>query len=230
MMNTGMRSLFLLGVFVTLSFVQTSQAFVHSFQSSCSLSNSKLYGLLDAAKSLFLNEREGDFIKLEETGDGEGAGGVPVLFAYNVARTIDNMELHDMLSDGSPIAYQRGIRLARLYDDEESQILLDQTLREAMESVEGTTTMPVEDIPTNMQSVSMTAKGCPVLLFANFQNKEMLSSYNIISNEIFQEDGSMAACAKCVENALDKPLGQVLQEISGDHAEALKLEEKKKGR
>lgn len=225
-MNTRMRPLFLLGVFVTLSFVQTSQAFVHSFQSSCSLSNSKLNGLLDAAKSLFLNEREGDFIKLEETGDGEGTG-VPVLFVYNVARTIDNLELHDMLSDGSPIAHQRGIRLARLYDDEESQILMDQTLREAMESVEGTTTMPVEDIPTNMQSVSMTAKGCPVLLFANFQNKEMLSSYDIISNEIFQEDGSMAACAKCVENALDKPLGQVLEEISGDHAEALKLAKKK---
>jgi hypothetical protein len=49
----------------------------------------------------------------------------------------------------------------------------------------------------------------------------MMATYNIIGSQIYQEHGASTACAKAALNAMMKPLGQVLEEISGDHLEAM---------
>eukprot|EP00980_Cylindrotheca_fusiformis_P026994 scaffold18353_cov54-Cylindrotheca_fusiformis.AAC.1 len=68
-------------------------------------------GLLDMAKD-FLQNREGDFVKLEDLEDGALLG--PLVLFYNVPETIDNGELADMLSDGAPAATKTGIAMERI--------------------------------------------------------------------------------------------------------------------
>ena len=69
--------------------------------------------------------------------------------------------------------------------------------------------------------------GSPVVIFSGFTNREMMDSYNILGEEVYKEGmgsygkGQYLACATAVPNAMKKPLKQVLEEISGDHAEAL---------
>ena len=60
-----------------------------------------------------------------------------------------------------------------------------------------------------------------VTLFSGFSNEDMLAAYRIISSEIYQEAQLEAACAKAVPNAMEKPLRQVLEEIGGDHRDAM---------
>ena len=69
--------------------------------------------------------------------------------------------------------------------------------------------------------------GSPVVIFSGFTNREMMDSYNILGEEVYKEGmgsygkGQYLACATAVPNAMKKPLKQVLEEISGDHADAL---------
>ena len=72
---------------------------------------------------------------------------------------------------------------------------------------------------------------CPVLYFSGVTNTEMMTTYRIIANEIYQETNGKhwPACAKVVRPALVKPLRQVLDEISGDHADAMRLQRDDKG-
>jgi hypothetical protein len=51
----------------------------------------------------------------------------------------------------------------------------------------------------------------------------MMETYSIIGKEIYEETGGslIPACAKAVENAMGKPLRQVLDEISGDHEDVM---------
>ena len=77
---------------------------------------------------------------------------------------------------------------------------------------------------------TMEKSSSPVVIFSGFSNTEMMASYNILGGEIYKETASYGgpgmnlACATAVPNAMEKSLRQVLMEISGDHAEALKQE------
>jgi hypothetical protein len=66
-------------------------------------------------------------------------------------------------------------------------------------------------------------KYAPIIYFSGFAHDEMMNTYNIISNEIFQETQgrAKAACAKVVEPAMQKNVCQLLSEISNDHAQAM---------
>jgi len=76
--------------------------------------------------------------------------------------------------------------------------------------------------PTISEEVSPC---CPVLYFSGVSNTEMMETYNIMSNEIYEETNGLhwPACAKAVKPAMTKSLRQVLGEISGDHADAMRL-------
>jgi hypothetical protein len=73
------------------------------------------------------------------------------------------------------------------------------------------------EIPSQQQSP------CPVIYFSGISNAEMMATYRIISGEIYEETGGAAnaACAKAVPPAMDKPLRQVIEEITGDHLDAI---------
>lgn len=78
-----------------------------------------------------------------------------------------------------------------------------------------------------------TKTSTPVLFFSGFSNVEMMNVYDILGQEIFQEmlatssasspPPPPAACAKAVPKAMNKPLRQVLEEISGDHQDAIAM-------
>jgi hypothetical protein len=174
-------------------------------------------GLMDMAKG-FLQQRGDDFIKLESS---EESGLGPLVLLYNVPEAIDNEEFLDMLSDGAPKASKTGISIERI--NSKSHSLLDKTLGEALlEVMEKEHSQSVVEATTHG---SAAPQGCPVLLFSGLANAEMMASYNIVANEIFAETGAMPACAKAVPNALQKTLRHVLEEISGDHQNAIQLEQ-----
>eukprot|EP00547_Thalassionema_nitzschioides_P013809 CAMPEP_0194247900 /NCGR_PEP_ID=MMETSP0158-20130606/17181_1 /TAXON_ID=33649 /ORGANISM="Thalassionema nitzschioides, Strain L26-B" /LENGTH=184 /DNA_ID=CAMNT_0038984053 /DNA_START=365 /DNA_END=919 /DNA_ORIENTATION=- len=180
-------------------------------------------GLLDSMSN-FLNQRDGDFIKLEEAETAYGPG--PALLLYKVPLGIDNDEIQDMLSDSAPMAFEQGIKLAKINDKENS--LLQYTVENALKQVvSGKTT---SDDPTTAKDEILVqldrAEGCPVLFFSGFDNSEMMASYNLLGSEIYKENGETAACAKAVPNAMSKPLKQVVEEISGDHSMAMGESEK----
>lgn len=175
-------------------------------------------GIFDSISN-FLDSRGDDFVKLEETDEAFGPG--PALILYKVPSTIEDDEIQDMLSDGAPRAAKKGITLARITNDQDS--LLTQTLDESLNDL---TSGKV--VKSNIKGdlldavVSRTSgSGCPVLFFSGFQNQEMMAAYNIVGGEIYQENGEAAACAKAVPASMLKPLGQVLDEISGDHEAAM---------
>ncbi|VEU36041.1 unnamed protein product [Pseudo-nitzschia multistriata] len=134
--------------------------------------------------------------------------------------------------------------------DGSNQSLLDLSLNEALDTVVQretvsslASTATIGKVSTNVEEPSWTGlqekegetpskvTGSPVVLFSGFSNKEMMASYNILGEEIYKETASYGqpgvslACATAVPNAMEKPLRQVLTEISGDHAEAMKEEE-----
>eukprot|EP00534_Pseudo-nitzschia_fraudulenta_P014697 CAMPEP_0201240646 /NCGR_PEP_ID=MMETSP0852-20130820/30588_1 /ASSEMBLY_ACC=CAM_ASM_000632 /TAXON_ID=183588 /ORGANISM="Pseudo-nitzschia fraudulenta, Strain WWA7" /LENGTH=278 /DNA_ID=CAMNT_0047536563 /DNA_START=61 /DNA_END=897 /DNA_ORIENTATION=+ len=203
-------------------------------------------GLLDSVLSRFGNKEEGDFVKLEDMNE-QFFGPGPAVLLYNIPSAIEDDEVMDMLSDGAPTATRKGISLARIATsttaaEKHNEDLLDIGLGDALEKIVSgpqppsfAPPAPVQPIATTV-SVGTTAapeqqvdsiEGCPVALFSGFSNTEMMASYNILGEEIYKETasygaGQYLACATAVPNAMEKPLGQVLSEISGDHTEAMR--------
>eukprot|EP00531_Pseudo-nitzschia_arenysensis_P005399 CAMPEP_0116125840 /NCGR_PEP_ID=MMETSP0329-20121206/6019_1 /TAXON_ID=697910 /ORGANISM="Pseudo-nitzschia arenysensis, Strain B593" /LENGTH=275 /DNA_ID=CAMNT_0003619895 /DNA_START=62 /DNA_END=890 /DNA_ORIENTATION=+ len=211
------------------------------------LSNHSPNGLLDNFLSRFGNndddndDDEGDFVKLESMNE-QFMGPGPVVLLYKIPDGIVDDEVRDILEDGAPSATKRGISIARipaimegrkLYSLKESSnddgndssvSLIDLSLEEALETVMKN---PPKSSPSQTTSTTTTSgSGSPVVIFSGFSNQEMMASYNILGEEIYKETagygkGEYLACATAVPNAMNKPLRQVLEEISGDHAEAM---------
>lgn len=168
------------------------------------------------ALSKFLTSRDGDFVKLEESNDRFGPG--PLLLLYNVPSNIVDEEIRDMIEDGAPNA-QNCIVTRIDSSTPELELSLEEALvRFVSGRGRGATTWSV--------AMGDEIFAVPVLFFSGFRNDEMMNVYNILGREIFQETGGRAspACAKAVPRAMDKPLKQVLDEISGDHKVAMSMD------
>lgn len=193
-------------------------------------------GLLDSLSD-FLQTRSRDFVKLQESEGRFGPG--PILLLYNLPSGIDDAELVEMVSDGAPslLTKESDCIICRLNEQSPE---LDLSMQDALEalvserkvgagaafqfaSVLDHTRDPTSPLPTQSDP---TVHAVPVLLFSGFLNSEMLSVYNIIGKEVYDETAGAAspACAKAVPNATAKPLRQVLSEIAGDHQDAMRLD------
>ena len=184
-----------------------------------STTNSALsMGLLDSISN-FLDSRQGDFVKLEDTNKEFGPG--PLLILYNVPSGIEMDEIKDMLEDGAPKAHAQGIKLFCLSETDCNKAL-DLSLEDALNQISSGT---LKETPA--RESTMAGKGVPVLFFSGFRNEEMMEAYNIIGQEIYQETAGQAApaCAKAVPKAMEKPFRQVLEEISGDHLDAMEMDQ-----
>jgi hypothetical protein len=167
-------------------------------------------GLMDSISN-FLTKREEDFVKLDSSGSEFGPG--PLLLVYGIPPGIDNEELQDMISDGAPVSTKKGCKIVRLSTSDGN--VLDLSLQEALDGL-ASGSLRASSPETSVADV-------PVLFFSGFGNEEMMAVYNIVGQEIYQESGGQTspACAKAVPNAMGKPLRQVLDEISGDHKDAI---------
>ena len=102
--------------------------------------------------------------------------------------------------------------------------MLDLALHEALDQLlVSTTTTASSSFAAARSTSSSNNNDLAVLLFSGFTNPEMLNTYNILGDEIYHESGGhcRVACAKVVPRALQKTLRQVLDEISGDHRDAM---------
>ena len=187
------------------------------------------------------DDNEGDFVKLDEMNDSFTGPG-PVVLLYRIPGRIDEEEVLDMLSDGAPKATSKGISIALLTDkndddddDDASSLLIDDlSLGEALKTVMNNRPKgaakrlpPPPPLAASGFGSDSSSSGSPVALFSGFSNSEMMESFNILGQEVFREamstqgKGQYLACATAVPNAMNKPLRQVLDEISGDHADAM---------
>eukprot|EP00550_Attheya_septentrionalis_P000703 CAMPEP_0198289318 /NCGR_PEP_ID=MMETSP1449-20131203/7544_1 /TAXON_ID=420275 /ORGANISM="Attheya septentrionalis, Strain CCMP2084" /LENGTH=264 /DNA_ID=CAMNT_0043987627 /DNA_START=116 /DNA_END=910 /DNA_ORIENTATION=+ len=190
-------------------------------------------GLLDNMLDKFLGNRENDFEKIDKADPAFGPG--PILLMYFVPSGITTEEVYDILADGAPLACRQslGVQVARI--NSSTSQLLDQSVSDALnqivlnqeesdgapKTIELTQITPIG--ATTTSTCGEESGRCPVLYFSGFGNEEMMATYNILGAEIYQETGDTVACAKAVPNAMNKSLQQVLEEISGDHADAMKL-------
>lgn len=171
-------------------------------------------GLLDSISD-FLTNRDGDFVKLEDNESVFGPG--PLILMVNVPNGIDDAEIQDMVEDGAPTAHRAGCRLYRVSSEKDP--LLDVSLEEALNQIaaqeDSIPAAAIEPVPEVRN---------PLLFFSGFRNQEMMAMYNILGQEIFEETQGQAtpACAKAVANAMNKKLRQVVEEVSGDHDEAIR--------
>ena len=177
----------------------------------------------------FLRNRQNDFIPLDESGDTFGPG--PALILHQIPPGIADEEIQDMIADGAPLAWKKGVAVARVQEEwlpwtvqQAVQYVVashgnnhPQQLGVAMSSTTSTT------ITTTTTSTTSSTTN-PVLYFSGFRNSEMMAIYGILGKEIYEESGTTAACAKVVPNAMTKSLQQVLDEISGDHRDATTME------
>lgn len=162
----------------------------------------------------FFKSRDGDFVKLETTSI---VGPGPLILLYNIPNGIMDEEIRDMILDGAPQASKRGgVCTKRLYpmdleDPKIRDLTVEQVLVQGLEEKhEGTAGLVEPDT-------------APILYFSGISNEEMMRTYNIIAQEVYEEsNGTMpTACAKVVEAAMQKNFRQLIEEISSDHEEAL---------
>jgi hypothetical protein len=186
-----------------------------------------------------------------DDGDGDyGAnasfGPGPLILLYAVPDTmLDDGELLDMVEDGMPSRRRGGstVVIRRVPgmttdgvggdDDEFLHLSVGEALDRAM------TEQRAPPPPSAVAAADPASAGrqffgvpppptvrqpCPVLYFSGVTNAEMMDTYRIIANEIYAEtDGAhWPACAKAVPGAMGKSLRQVIAEISGDHADAMR--------
>lgn len=204
-----------------------------SSPSSCSSRTAIGMGFLDFLGSKFLDSRGTDFVPLDDSGaDAFGPGPLIVLYAF--PDTIDDEELRDMISDGMPSS-QSKVLLARIPANDDLTLTVSEALTKVVEE-EGSDGLgkngSSDGLGLNagslrpLQQYDASSQPCPVLYFSGVSNEEMMSTYRIIANEVYEETGGVhwAACAKVVPPALTKSMQQVLEEISSDHADAMRLQ------
>ncbi len=197
-------------------------------------------GMMDYFQEMFLDSRDGDFVPLEQGSDddafvGQPSSSGPLILMYAVPDSIDDEELHEMVQDGMPqrvvvaregSGSRSGVVIRRILGMDENGLggdaLLDTSVAEALDMVMGGKMSSSNDRAT---AKSEQVGPCPVLYFSGVSNKEMMDTYRIIANEIFQESHGRhwPACAKVVQPAMEKSLRQVLSEISRDHADAMMM-------
>ena len=180
----------------------------------------------------FLESRGNDFVKLDTaTQDIFGPG--PLLVLYRVPPGIDTEEVQDMID--APRAFTQKVTIARVEPQKEKDssgtTLFDLSLEQALEQLVASPTDkidPVESSSLDQPFVFGSENGAtitPVLFFSGFENREMMNLYMLLSGEIYRESGLSAACAKAVPNAMSKSFQQVLDEICGDHEDAMKMQQ-----
>lgn len=199
-------------------------------------------GVFDYFRERFLDSRGGDFVPLEQS-DDTAFGPGPMILMYAVPDSIDDEELRDMIQDGMPqrvVVREEGsdssstVVIRRLSGMDENGLggdeLLNASVREALDIVMGGE-MNNSSSRTNsnlsgkfvVSALEEQDGPCPVLYFSGVTNTEMMDTYRIIANEIYQATNGVhwPACAKVVRPAIEKSLRQVLSEISRDHADAM---------
>lgn len=196
----------------------------------------------------FFESRGKDFIRLDKSQDSFGPG--PLLLLYNIPPGIQDEEIQYMIQDGAPMAckkckggivpfqrinpqqvlttgdkdeIQKGMKT--YYDWTVEQVLQDALMKwenEENKNNHQRETISVVDESTS-SSWCYSNDQCPILYFSGFSNHEMMKTYNILANEIFQETqgSAKAACAKVVKPAMEKNFCQLLSEISSDHSQAM---------
>lgn len=197
-------------------------------------------GLFDSVSN-FLRDRGNDFVELDKD-DNKEYGPGPVILMYHVPSGITNEEVLDMVADSAPLAFAKGVALRRIvgpFDDDQqegssSSSIFDQTLQTVLEDVvkesKSNKNKSKKELPLLQDErlletdAGILAAECPILIFSGFRNNEMMDTYNLIGNEIYQETGGQAtpACAIAVPKAMKKSLRQVMEEITGDHMDAMK--------
>ena len=193
--------------------------------------------------------------------DNEDSIGPPLLILYAAPSTIGIDEYCDMVCDGMPNRRvvdvveksdedddnekRQVIVIRRLegMNDESDDTVLDLTVKDALDTLASSSSSSAPTITSTgvnknieasspvLQQKNEKMETCPVLYFSGVTNSEMMTTYRIIANEIYQETNGVhwPACAKVVTPALVKPLRQVLDEISGDHADAMRLQRNDEG-
>ena len=170
-------------------------------------------------------------MKLENS-DTSVFGPGPLLVAYGIPNGIGDDEIYDMLEDAAPRAFAtKQCKVVRLpimttskENDSKDDSIFNLSLQQALETMFASSSSWVDhNEDENNNNNDFVSKVVPVLLFSGFRNDEMMAVYNVLGGEIYQETAGQvaAACAKAVPNAMTKPLRQVLDEISGDHQDAL---------
>lgn len=236
MMKTSFQSLFAATIFLkilgaTLGFqpqvlhVQHPQSY-HAVATTTTTTSLSMGGFWDQLKESFLDTRDGDFVKLDEYADAYGPG--PLLVLYNVPAGVTNEEIKDMVADGAPQAFAKGISLYRVDElNDERDAALDQAPMSIV--LQGMADGSFRDSYQTTPAMAMTMTSInPIVVtfFSGFSNAELLEVYNILGSEIYQEAQISPACAKAVPNAMAKSLRQVLEEIGGDHKDAMAMAEK----
>jgi hypothetical protein len=171
-------------------------------------------------------DQEGAFVKLNPQ-DGQEFGPGPLIVLYNIPDGVTNDEIADMMADGAPQAYEKGITLYRIRVDDDSDndndAVLDMSMQDALQ---GIAKKSLQDRYQPAPPGALPAIGMPPIvmsLFSGFRNDEMLQAFQILSSECYQEAQISPACAKAVPKAMEKTLRQVIEEIGGDHREATRM-------
>jgi hypothetical protein len=184
----------------------------------------------------FFQSRENDFVKLESTSVfGLKELGQPVIILYNAPSGIRNDEIRYMVEDGAPKAYTQRVKIQRLSSSDLDSADMDTlTVKEVLQKAIGDEKPfsssssdndhdDYDDITKTVSVPPSYSTGIPIIYFSGISNEEMMQTYNIIGQEIYEETGGMmnAACAKAVKPAMDKSFRQLVEEITGDHTDAM---------
>lgn len=195
--------------------------------STCTRTRTELrMGIFD-----FFQSREDDFIKLDPSSESTIGPGPLILF-YNIPHGIDDEELAAMVEDGAPTASRvkkdrnrNGVAFERIYPLQvRDGIYSDKSVMEVLQMIDNGNDNSNDNGNGNGDP---DPSSVPILYFSGISNSEMMKTYNIIAKEIYEETGGTAnaACAKVVEPAFGKSFRQLVEEISGDHADAMTVKE-----
>ena len=208
-------------------------------------------GIMDRITDFF-DDREGDFVPIDSMDDRFGPP-VVLLFGVPPGIDDEEIKDMVTDGAPIASSTDIGIRVKRINDtnskDLSNLIWLNLSVKDALDgimeepslSVDSSTSnvqvssiRPVPKIPTESSVGKMSGADdeqndtdwilpCPVIYCSGLSNSEMMETYHIIAQEVFEETGgtARAACAKVVPPALEKSIKRVIMEITGDHMDAL---------
>jgi hypothetical protein len=165
----------------------------------------------------FFRERQDEFIKFEASDEEFGPG--PALIFYNVPQGVLDDQLVDVLRENAPNAIRKGVSLSRM-DSSTSSEWMDMRLKDALEKVIRNSKDPnSQEAPDPLTTDAGILATTPVLFYSGFRNSEMLKTFNVISHAVHKETmGRLTvASATAYPDTMDRQLGQVLKEISGEY-------------
>uniref|UniRef100_A0A7S2H346 Uncharacterized protein n=1 Tax=Octactis speculum TaxID=3111310 RepID=A0A7S2H346_9STRA len=172
----------------------------------------------------FLNSRAGQFIKVGSQDDLDTFG-PPAILLHSFPLPL--AEAQDIVADALDIEVEDirdgGLAVAHL-----APAAYGQKLSSVLAATEVSTSTVPPSATGYFQDAPGSSGSSPIVYFSGMPNEDVRAASRALVGQLYDRTGARGGIAKAVPPAMSKLVGDLLEEIEGDHEEALAHGQKQK--